>query len=77
MENACDDHEDELYRKQLVVELPHMLNKKLGSAVADDMLLHSMFRILFWFVRRREYKLNMQVLAYAFILTLKQKMSHR
>ncbi len=73
---ACENHEDELYRKQLVAELPHMLNKKLGSAVADDCMNKSLLRLFFWFVNRRKYKLNMAILAYALILTVKQKSAH-
>ena len=55
---SCVDPRDELYRLQLVKELPSLLSKERSVMVCDDITAHSFFRIVFWLRRRREFHLS-------------------
>ncbi len=64
---------DRKFRMCLVRQLPHHFDKKLGLTVTVDLRNHSFLRLFWWMFRLRQYGLNMKILAYAWIETLKTR----
>ena len=70
LETPCEDFHDELYRRELLGELPLKKEKKQGLIIARDLKI-SRYRILSWFSNRKKYKISFKVLVYALIQSLK------
>lgn len=70
LETPCKDFHDELYRKELISELPHNKAKKQGLTISED-LKNCRFHIFNWVCNRKKYGMSFKVLFYAFIQSLK------
>lgn len=62
---------DELYRKDLLQDMPYSLQKKYGLTIAQDIKNRSFLRLLYWWRRRKKYEINFQTLIYAMIQSFK------
>lgn len=67
---ACTDI-DELYRKELLHDLPYSLQKNYGLTIANDIKSKSLLRLLYWLKRRKEYQINIKTLMYAMTQSFK------
>ena len=67
LSKPCIDPGDELYRLQLVKELPSLMSKERSLLVCDDISSHSFFRLFFWLRRRREFHLSSGAITRGFL----------
>jgi hypothetical protein len=71
LSTPCNSLEDELYRKQLLSEMPRIIRKKKALAVTSDIKRkRGVTRYFFWLTHKKEYGLNAKELLYAFIKSL-------
>lgn len=62
---------DDLYRNELLGELPRVYQKKCGLTIALDLKCKSRFRIINWWKKRNNYNLQNSTLIYAFMQSFK------
>lgn len=63
---------DELYRKELLHDLPRDYQKKCGLTMAFDMKCQSKWRIFYWWKNRKRYKLENTTIVYALMQSFKK-----
>ena len=61
--SKCDNEVDELYRRDLVANFERIYNNKKAETIALDIYSKSIFRIIYWIFKRKEYLLSMKLLA--------------
>ena len=62
---------DELYRKELLKDMPSSYQKKCGLTIAQDMKHCLILRVLYWWYVRKRYKIECKTLLYAISQTFK------
>ena len=68
----CKDPHDELYRKELINELPRMKSKKQGLTLSFDLKKKRFRRLLHWYCNRKKYDLTFQIFVYALMQSFKK-----
>lgn len=66
----CDDSNDELYRKELIKELPHYAEKQKSIYMMADIKDHSIFRFFYWLSHRNRYQTNWKSVCYSLLRSL-------
>jgi glycosyltransferase involved in cell wall biosynthesis len=70
LSNPRESLEDELYRKQIIDELPRLYEKKKALTIAGDLKGKGLVRLFFWLQYKNRFQLNVRILFYAFAKSL-------
>lgn len=68
LSTPSSDENDELYRKELLKNIPHLYEKKKALTMIPDM--RKFGSLVFWLTHRKEYQLNIQTILFAKIRSI-------
>lgn len=68
---------DNTFRKMLSERLVNIINKKKVVTISKDLYIHGLYKIYFYYIKRKSYKLTIPLLVYTIIETLKYKFIHK
>lgn len=71
------DNVNETFRKMLLERIYNILNKKRVGTIVQDLSINGLYKIYFYYIKRKNYKLTIPLLVYTIIETLKHKFIHK
>lgn len=71
------DDVNETFRKMLLERIYNILNKKRVGTIVQDLSINGLYKIYFYYIKRKNYKLTIPLLVYTIIETLKHKFIHK
>lgn len=71
------DDVNETFRKMLLERIYNILNKKRVGTIAQYLSINGLYKIYFYYIKRKSYKLTVPLLIYTIIETLKYKFIHK
>lgn len=73
IEPAQIDSAEAIYRQMLIKRLPKMMAKKRVYIIATELTNNGLYKFLFFLKKRKKYRLNIKLIVYAMIESLKNK----
>lgn len=65
-----EDTIDELYRNEIISELPFYSEKQKSIYIMSDIKTHNVFRVFFWYIKRKQFKTNCKTVGYSLLRSL-------